>query len=244
MVGIALLSILSTQHLKAAALFSRQAERIENKHVDDYHDLSSKEKERITSDYRSFVIAAVVLCASFLEAFANELWSYTHQNKGSDFLKSIDQRKIEMMGALWDRHEIPKTARYPILRKFEMFLSEAGRAAYDKGQSPYQDVTALVTLRNELIHYTPLWSSVTGSRELPGYQEIENLLTGKVTLSPFGGNTFFPEKCLSHGCAAWAVESAISFCDDFCARIGTTPHYDAIRATLETSGIRETESWD
>ena len=138
MVKVALLSILSTQHLKAAALFSRQAERIENKHVGGFHALSSKEKKRITSDYRSFVIAAVVLCTSFLEAFANELWSDTHQNKGSDFLKSIDQRKIEMMDALWDRHAIPMTARYPILRKFELFLLVADRAAYDRDQPPYE----------------------------------------------------------------------------------------------------------
>jgi hypothetical protein len=59
------------------------------------------------------------------------------------------------------------------------------------------------------------------SRQLSGKFDDNTLMRGS-------GNPWFPDKCLGHGCCAWAVRSVIAFADDFFGRIGVEPNYQKI----------------
>jgi hypothetical protein len=62
------------------------------------------------------------------------------------------------------------------------------------------------------------------------------MLQGKFNLNPLtgAGNPFYPDKCLGHGCAEWAVNSSIKFVDEFFEKLGSTPVFDHVREQLKT----------
>jgi hypothetical protein len=53
------------------------------------------------------------------------------------------------------------------------------------------------------------------------------------TLNPLmPTNPFFPDRCLSHGCANWAVETSLRFVREFCAAMTITPLFDKVVVNL------------
>ncbi len=45
------------------------------------------------------------------------------------------------------------------------------------------------------------------------------------------GDAFYPDKALGHGCAEWAVNTALAYSD---AALGLKPVYDGMRKDLVT----------
>ncbi|MEO0941606.1 MAG: hypothetical protein AAFY30_08605, partial [Cyanobacteria bacterium J06642_12] len=39
----------------------------------------------------------------------------------------------------------------------------------------------------------------------------------------FGTKPFFPDRCLGHGCAKWALDSCVSFVEEFYSEMGLSP---------------------
>jgi hypothetical protein len=60
-------------------------------------------------------------------------------------------------------------------------------------------------------------------------------LRGKFSTIPWIGNNnpFFPDKCLSYGCARWAVESSFAYSDEFYKKLGVPAPYEHIRQYLQ-----------
>ena len=77
---------------------------------------------------------------------------------------------------------------------------------FDENTSPYRDAWALVALRNALFHHKPSWDPAR-HREVNLVKELE----GRFLVSPFPheGADFVTMKCMSHGCARWAVETVL-----------------------------------
>ena len=48
------------------------------------------------------------------------------------------------------------------------------------------------------------------------------------------GNPFYPDKALGHGCAEWAVNTALAYADAVHTALGLKPIYDAMRKDLAT----------
>jgi hypothetical protein len=111
----------------------------------------------------------------------------------------------------------------------------ADKDQFDRGAQPYQDVRHLIELRNALMHYEPK-DVVSPPRNQQERHKFEKALKGRFPKNPFmgRGNAFYPDKCLGHGCAAWAVGSSVDFIDQFCEKIGIEPTYRSIRAILIT----------
>lgn len=119
------------------------------------------------------------------------------------------------------------------LEKYHIALVLNDKPKLDTGASPYQDVDALIALRNNLTHSKP--------RDLPAglkpNQETERMtkrLRDKgFALNPLfpelSGNPFFPDKALGHGCARWAVESSVALADDFFSRVEITPRFQRFK---------------
>jgi hypothetical protein len=62
---------------------------------------------------------------AFLEGTINQLFQDAHDND-LGYLQGLDPRAIRAMAAMWG-HGVPRTARYPVLKKFEIALTLAGK---------------------------------------------------------------------------------------------------------------------
>jgi hypothetical protein len=219
---------LSIQLVQSAAYFAREARSIEAN--------SAPPSKPDHLQHQSYVIGAVWMATGFLEADINELFSDAAEDY-KEHLSPLDKDVIDLLGSMWKRG-IPRTARYHILEKYEIFLELARKKAFDRGIAPYQDVQAMIDLRNALMHHEPEWMLV-GSTAPPQPADahiLEKRLKGRFKTNPLtaAGNPFYPDKCLGYGCAKWCVESSINFVDQFCKGLGTKPTFDHVRTTLNT----------
>src|SRR5207249_4039482 len=103
--------------------------------------------------HRAYVIGAVFAAVAFLEGTINQLFQDAHDND-LGYLKGLDPRAIQAMAAMWG-HGVPRTACYPVLKKFEIALTLAGKPQLPVRSPAVEAAAALVTLRNALIHYEP-----------------------------------------------------------------------------------------
>jgi hypothetical protein len=99
----------------------------------------------------------------------------------------------------------------------------------ERGATPFQNAADLIELRNALVHYTPEWSYEDGKHKKLGAR-----LSNRFDTSPFcvDGDSFFPKKCMSYGCAKWAVSSALNFIDAFTERADLRNPFDSQRARI------------
>ncbi len=183
---------LSVLHLLSAASFSRTAKSIEDAN-------SGKLFGEFWEGILAQSTAAVLTAVAALEAYANELFV--------DYSRIFPDLRVEVMARLWELYE-----QKPPLEKYEFALLLKQGQALDRGASPYQDVFALIKLRNALTHFKPEWED-----EQVEHSKVSAVLKGKFAPSPFLGPSepLFPKAWASHGCASWAVRSVVEFILDF-----------------------------
>ncbi|HEV7889127.1 MAG TPA: hypothetical protein VGP08_00740 [Pyrinomonadaceae bacterium] len=204
-------SNLSARHMLAAAYFSRKAGEVEIVNIGmpfgDFYD-----------EIAWSVTAAIFFSVAALEADANEIFIDAHMN-----LPEYDK---ELLDTIWEMIE-----KKTILEKYEMALFLKRKKRFDKGVSAYQDVDGLIKLRNALVHFKAEWSD-----EKKEHKKIEARLKGKFQLSPFlaGDTEFFPKSCMSHGCAEWAVKTALTFRESFSNEAGLKNGFAAFMPQLST----------
>jgi hypothetical protein len=201
----------SWQHLSAAALCARSAKSIET---------SKAGTKAYFPEHRSYVIGSVLFSVAALEAAINELFADASEaNLGK--LRPVDENVIKRMGEMW-LLGVPRTARYTVAEKYAIALALDGKPPFHKGTEPWQSVAKLLKLRNALIHYEPEWVPVDSTKEPGDEHTFEKQLSGKFPVNPLAPteNPFYPDKVLGHGCAAWAVRSAMDFMDSFQEKLG------------------------
>jgi hypothetical protein len=150
-------------------------------------------------ELQSHAVATVLTAIAGLEAYANELFV--------DHPQVFPNIRADVMGKLWELYEQKATIdKY----EFALFLLQASRL--DRGANPFQDVKALIALRNALVHYKPEWSD-----EQVEHAKISKLLAGRAAASPFFLTTepLFPRAWASHGSTRWAVSSVVAFIQTF-----------------------------
>ncbi len=221
-------SYYSLQHIQSAALFTRQCYQIES----DYDGTPSNE---LIIEHGSYVIGAIFAAVSFLEATINELFADTVDHPDGELTRHLDSSTKLVMAEMWQLG-IPRTATYPIIEKYQIALTLARKAVLDTGRPPIQDAQTLILMRNALIHYEPMWSSA--EEEGQANKRILSLQRQKkFALNPLvtgQSKPFFPDKCLSHGCAGWAVNTSIQFVEEFFSKMGIPVPFDHIRSFLNT----------
>jgi hypothetical protein len=194
---------MSRDHLMAALHFARQCYSVEARSIGTGH----------SEEHRSYVIGSVLSAVAFLEATVNEIFVEPRLFAMSPELQRIFRK-------LWDCD----LANSSVLVKYEIALLLKGAPEFARGQQPFQDVDLVIKLRNALVHYKPEWQPL----EQP--QRMEKLLRNKFTLNPLAGNddVFFPGKCLSYGCAKWAVRSVLAFGNEFFKRFGMPQYFGGV----------------
>ncbi len=216
-------------YLQAAALFAREAHAIET--------MSDENRRReLYPEYKSKVIAAVVMTASSLEAFINEVFvdaSERHLTR----LTGLDAGAVDRLGRMWTG--LAQLAKSGVREKFDAALTLAEKPAIVYGAHPGQSVLVLLELRNVLLHYKP--QTIKYERQIDYNEQITRLvarLKYKFSDSPFYGanEPIFPDRCLGHGCAAWAVSSTRDFINDFSSKLGIEPLPESL--ILETVNVK------
>jgi len=202
---------LSLQHLLGAARFARQAYQVEQENAGQPFGAFFEELVHL-------VIAAVTLSVASLEAAANELYA--------DGPQHFPAYSKEVLDAVWDLAE-----KSPFMGKYDLALTLRAAPSLDKGQPVYQNIDALVHLRNALVHFKPEWDDAQVK-----HKKLSARLQGKFQRSPFihTNEPLFPKACMSHGCAEWAVKSVVGFLADFQGRLKMKAKIDASNPGLQT----------
>lgn len=206
------MSNLSVWHLIAAADFAHRAGEIETMNA-------GKAFGSFYQEIASNVMGAIFFAVAALEASINELFK--------DSKTMISEQAEDLTQEIWDLFE-QKTR---LLDKYELALLLKGKGKLDRGIDIFANTTGLISLRNALVHFKPEWS-----HEQKKHKSIEAKLSGKFPVSPFmsAGDTFFPKKCMSYGCAEWAVKTALKFTTHFCNQAGLPDRFAPFLSQLKT----------
>src|SRR5436305_9835978 len=217
---------LSVAHIQAADLFSQESGRIEREYAEaDDPELLPQDDSRLVQ-HRSFVIGSFFSAVAFLEASINEFFADVADGE-SYVRKNLTGTVASRISGLW-RLDIPRTARYSVLQKYEIAERISDVATLRSDTKVYQEVVVLTRVRNALMHFEPETIKIRLGDRSEQQHRFDKFLKGK-----FGENPLvrwlvprYPDLYLSHGCANWAVRSAIDFVDDFFDRMGIDTPYE------------------
>lgn len=198
----------AVKHLFAAARFARRSKELEAEHAEEL--LGSFFDEII-----SYVSATILSSIASVEANINEMFV--------DADEYFKEQKPALMSEIWKSIE-----KKPTLEKYQMaFVLKTGERI-PKGEKAFQDVDSLIKLRNALVHFNPEWPD-----EQDIHRKIEQRLCRKFDLSPFMISApFFPDKCMSSGCAKWAVTVSLDFMSEFSKKAGVPDKFESFQTQL------------
>ena len=193
---------LSRHHIISAHNFAEGAAKIEQ---EELGDIPPEEKWK----YRANITAAVLSSAAFLEASINEL--YLELQKVTHSEDSHLRHELALLVNAW-----PQIVRSPVLQKYQIALSVTDADPYNEDVTPFAEADCLVRLRSALLSYGANWEDSQGRQ-----QELEARLKDAFPPSPLvsASRPWFPDRCLSAGCAKWAVRVVQIFTNDFYKRM-------------------------
>ncbi len=191
------------QYLEASTIFVRRLQNIESS-----SDVTAD--ETIRTEHRGLVCAVILQCAAALETESHEVCVYgPGAYLGSNGTDMEAQRFLAPMADVVDGQDT--------LFRFQLILHPLERRSLHTDREPYQSIALVIRLRNELVHYKSRWGAEMARNKL--FTALEQL---RHTPPPFTDQTmnFFPHRCLSAACAAWALHSVIAFLEAFYESLG------------------------
>jgi hypothetical protein len=223
----------SVRYIQSAAVLCRLGYRIEKDFLE-----SGEISEEARLRHEAFILNSILSSVAFLESTINELYSdavdnayFFYDEKNETLLKTISEK--------WKNEK--NFDRAPLVNKYQKILLIAGTFAFDDDDPAYTNVRNLIEIRNFLMHYKREWLTVKKGRmvgdccETQG-EKLEKILKTRFAPNPFAhkNQPFFPDKCLGHGCAEWAILNSLIVSDEFFRRLGFQVPYDGIRDDLGT----------
>jgi hypothetical protein len=192
----------AVRHMLGAARFSRRVGEVER-------EIAGKEFGDFWEESLHYASACIFAAAASLESYANELF-FERQIAFPSYNSAL-------LDKLWEIFEQKST-----LDKFGFALLLRGKPDFNKGVGPYQDVAAVIELRNGLIHFKPEWDT-----EAVAHRKISNRLANRFTPGPFLEDDVlvFPRRWVTHSCTKWAVEQCLAFASEFERLAGLEPKY-------------------
>jgi hypothetical protein len=177
----------AVQHLLAAAHFALASREVERENA-------GKPFGPHFDELLWTVSACVFASVAGLEAYANEVFV--------DRAETLPELDADVADKIWELCE-----RRPVLEKFDAIYRLRGIGPLGRGSHGAQDVSALVALRNGLIHFKPQWDTEQAthakiSRDLEGRFEPSTLIADE---------PIFPRRWACSSCAVWALGTARDF---------------------------------
>ena len=203
------------QHLEASAIFARRARVLEAAAV-------SQVDEALRCEHRGIICAVIMQCAAALETEAHEICAYGRgAHLGSNGTNRDAQQFLFPLSDVVDDQDT--------LSRYEVILHLLRKPPIQRGAEPFQSAALVVRLRNELIHYKSRWGQEMGSNKL-----LSALQSFRHRPPPFADPSmnFFPHRCLSADCAAWALSSVVAFLEAVYQSLGVPSRFEAYRSRL------------
>ncbi len=199
---------LAIHHLFAACRFTttiRQIEREnEGRPLGDFWD-----------EILHNALGVLALSTAALEAFANELY-FEYDGLGTD----LNHASKEIVCNFMDMK--------PALEKFALIIAIHTGNGIPRGDEVVQNVDALISLRNSILHFRPEWHGEVGD-----HANKSRKVKYRFALSPlFPGEPALPRAWANGSFAIWALESVIQFLDFFCKATKIENPCDKFRSQL------------
>ena len=212
-------SYFSIPYLCGAARYAREALALESAVPDADSPLV----------HRAYVISAVTAAAAALEAMINEAFADATESESSCVAGLSSDARLKL-ATMW---AVPKVSRLAILDKFDVAYLLATGSGLDRSHHRWRNASWVVRLRNDFVHFEPSWQE-HGEREREEQDKVERALKGMFPENRLAGaaNPYFPDRLLGHGCAAWALTSALEFADHFWLSLGLAAPYKGYRHML------------
>jgi len=223
----------SVRYIQSAAVLCRLGYQIE-KHYSESGEVSEEARIR----HEAFILNSILSSVAFLESIINELYSDAVDN-AYIFYDDKNETLLKTIGEKWNNEK--NFDRQPLLNKYQKILHIAGAPEFDDDDPAFTNVRNLIEIRNFLMHYKREWVTVTKGKEtgVSGKthgEKLEKILKTRFAPNPFAhkNQPFFPDKCLGHGCAEWAIVNSLIVSDEFFRRLDFLVPYDDIRDELKT----------
>jgi hypothetical protein len=206
-------------HLNSAKIFTNCALELEEYCKDD-----KQKKNKIHTDYISYVSSSILASIAALESNINEMF-IDFREKYETALKGTDSNTHKMVEAI-NAFSVIDDMFVNIMKKPKPVLSKYKTLSLlIKGiniiQTKEEDnLKFIIKLRNNIVHFSPEWDN-----DMDEYGKIEktykNQYAGKFLLSPIysDGAMFFPYLCLSADCSLWCMNSVKQFTEDYKSNI-------------------------
>jgi hypothetical protein len=223
----------SVRYIQSAALLCRLGYKIEK----DYEKTGQISPDSLLR-HEVFILNSLLSSVAFLESTINEL--YADATDEAYFF--IDEKKETLLRAVREQWENEKNFdRAPMIAKYKKILDIAKKIQPDEHNPDFSDIRNLIEIRNYLMHYRREWVVVqkgpgANKSEETQAEKFEKMLKNKFSENPLAqkNQQFFPDKCLGHGCAEWAVNTSIRFADEFFKNLELPAPYDGIKNELVT----------
>ena len=223
----------SVRYLQSAALLCRLAFAIEQEY---------REAEEVPADpglrHEVFILNSVLSSVAFLESAINELYADA-ADEAYIFADEKNEALLSLIGEKWKNAK--NFDRAPVLTRYQKILTITGQPVFYEGDQAFANVRDLIEIRNYLMHYKREWVVIRergdpGEGEETRAEKFEKIVRKKFAINPLAPKNlpFFPDKCLGHGCAEWAIVNSIIFVDEFFRRLGLPVPYEGIRDELAT----------
>jgi len=223
----------SVRYIQSAALLCRMAYRIEQ-NFQDSGEISEKECLR----HEVFVLNSILSSVAFLESTINELYA----DAADDAYFFTDERNEDLLKKIGEKWRNEKNFdRAPLLHKYQKILMIAGKPVFDDDDPVFSAIRNLIEIRNYLMHYKREWiviqkGEAPEDREKSFGEKLERATENKFTRNPLAqkNRPFFPDICLGHGCAEWAVKNNLAFTSLFFKKLELPIPYDGVIDELST----------
>ena len=203
------------QHLEASAMFVRRLRAIEDTNPSQIDDTTRCE-------HRGLACSVVLQSAAALETESHEICVYGPGSwLGSNGTDIHALRRLQPFAEIVDDQDT--------VSRFQLILQLLEMPALDRGREPFQSTSLVVRLRNEIAHYKSRSGAEMASGKL--YSALESLHHKPPPFTDASMN-FFPHRCLSADCAAWALTSVVAFLDKFYQCLGVPSRFDSYRDRL------------
>jgi hypothetical protein len=223
----------SVRYVQSAALLCRMAYGLEREYMST-GTLSAEQRLR----HEAFVLNALFSTVAFLESTINELWSDAADN-AYYFSDEATEALLRAIGEKWKNENY--FDRTPLPVKYQKILEIGGKQPFAEDDPDFSAIKDLIGTRNYLMHYRREWVEIrtgeaAGADSETHAEKFGELLKDRFAENPLAGKNlpFFPDRCLGHGCAGWAVATSLSFTDRFFRNLGLPAPYEGIRDDLAT----------
>ncbi len=221
----------SVRYIQSAAVLCRLGYRIE-------HGVEGEISQDLLIRHEAFILNSVLSSVAFLESVINEL--YADAVDGAYYYADPEQELLlKTIGERWNNEK--NFDRAPMVTKYQRILAIADKPGFDEHEEAFENIRILSEIRNNLMHYKREWVVIRTGRAPPAEtmstaDRFEKILRTKFAINPLAAKNlpFFPDKCLGHGCAEWAVMNSLIFTEAFFRRLSLPVPYEGIKKELLT----------